>query len=650
MNNAMKIITGNVTYVPSDYVKYGHIVAGYSYLLAQGTAPYLDKIPASLTTMILPKDENGTLMASFVEVYANSTRGPPEMTNVYGFSIAFLPFIWLVLGITTVVLYFLMLCCRGCCGRFKCATAAKKRTKKTTSSSFIAAEKLIERATLQGKTDERALRLRDKAESERVHTSITQQRKRVSGLFMLFVLIQFAFGAGLTYFSRTFFESAVLEYDVSMAAMGGMVDDWTNKNVELKTKSATMYTAWTSASATCDATSRMNAVHDVIDEVNEPLPEITAALQTMDNAMKQGEVFVSQYLGEYRYYSIYGIGGISIISSLLFTMMIIVGPSKKHSLWRWSTMCGECVICIYTLLAVPLLVLTFIMADICMIDAPLDFLSSQIPTSLASPNVTDIFLTCNNPFTYATNALAAGTEKLQEAVLPLLDTPQVSGSTCPDEYWLKWLNQSSVEIYSEPNGLLPSFVGTKPSINCATFGPYVLDIVDNNVCGSTYNAVFMLTASVTICSFITFLCLYFMPILLSHYDYIHKIWDTMDEEVESDSEDELDADELAQKPSKELKLFEENKEDDDVSQISQVTEFDWNELDAEDARVDARDPHHNPNGKPTGLVSKQRHRGMSANTFDDLLEMEADFPTKVKTIEDIVHYEAINDAGVEDDL
>jgi hypothetical protein len=648
----------NSTYYPSEYVAYGHMAAGYSYMLAQFAAPYLDKIPASVTSRILPQDANGTLTATFSELFANNTR-VVQISPMYGFSISLLPLAWLTLGVLVVVCYFLMLCLRGCCGKCRCPATAKKRSKKGISKMALAAEKLIEKAELYGQVDERALRLRDKAESERVHASITQQRKRISGLFMFFVLLQLAIGAGLTYISRTYFEAAFVDYDASLSNMLGMVSGWKARNGIISTDSALMQTAW--EKVVCDATSDVAALLPIIDAINSPLPSLATALTSMEETMTSITSYKSQYLSEYREYGIYAIGGISVISSLLFATMVLVGPSKKHSLWRWSAMCGECVVCIYSILAVPLLLITFVLSDICIGAAPLDILSASIPSGI-SQNVTDLFLTCTNPLSATVAPRASGALALHMALQPLLQSPQVPGSTCPNDQQLIWLNETSVSFYSENTGLLPSFVGSLPSAECPTFGPLIHEGVEGNMCGATYDGIFVLTVSVTLCSFVTFICLYLMPFILSHYDYLLKVWDAMDNESESDSDDEVDADDLlaSVKPLDSTILFGENKEDENnslASGVSKVTEFDWEklDLDAQHEHGQGKDPYFNPNSKPAQIGAAQAQHtsqqpGGATDDIDALLDMEANLQTKIKSVEDVLHYEAINEAGVEDDL
>ena len=82
-----------------------------------------------------------------------------------------------------------------------------------------------------------------------------------------------------------------------------------------------------------------------------------------------------------------------------------------------------------------------------------------------------------------------------------------------------------------------------------------------------------------------------------------------------------------------------------MSKVSKVTEFDWSVLDNMDGgldKINEEDPHYNPNAKPSSTTINTN------NTYNDMdFDLES---VGAKTVEDIVHYEAINDAGYEDEL
>jgi len=629
--------TGNWTYVPSDYVKYGHLLSGYSYLLVQKAAPYLDQLPRSVTWSLNP-EVNGAVTA-FETHYGNSTstRAAPSSTITYGLSISLLPLAWFLMALLSLCCYNQMLCFRGCCGWFKCVVKPGRITKSTTSALAKAATKAIEKAAMQGRVNEKALRMRDKAEADRVHTSIVAQRKRLTGLFVLFVLIQLAAGVGLAYISNSFFEQAYSEFDSSLAGLLEVHKHWTDSGAKIRAYGTAMQNnlQYAVRDSECDATSRMDAISAKLADFNEPLPSLTTALDFLGSPLKSAdEEYLPVYLGEYREYGLYTVAGIAFLSGVSFLLMAWVGPERKHSAWRRAVCCGQCVVFLFAILAVPLLLLTFVIADICIMDSPFKFLGSQVPAGI-STNVTDIFLACNNPFQPIMSQALAGIHGIISPIEALLDAPAVSGSTCPDSRWIQGLNWTAVQESIEIQG----FVGMKPSKTCPTLNPYAEDMVEKNICGDTYNAIFALTAAVAATGFITYILLIIMPRLLSHWDYMLKIWDSeVIQGDDTDSEDELDPDDLVEKPKPPVVLFEENKdEDDNDSAVSKVTEFDWTKL-GDDG--EGKGPYDNPNGKPA-------KRNVDNSQLFDVEEEEGGKP---KTVEDVVHFEAINEAGHEDDL
>jgi hypothetical protein len=496
----------------------------------------------------------------------------------------------------------------------------------------VAAAKAIEKATMQGKVNEKALRMRDKAEADRVHASIVGQRKRLTGAFILFVLTQLAAGVGLAYISNTYFDKAYAEYDVSLTGLTDMHTHWVDTSSAIQVKGTGMHNnlLWAVRDLECDATTRMDAIDAKVTDFEKPLPDLSTALDFIGKPLKTAEeVYLPLYLGEYREYGIYAVAGITFLSIFSFMLMTWVGPERKHGAWRRAMCCGQCVVFLFGILAVPLLLLTFVIADICIMDSPFDFLGKQMPAGM-STNITDIFLTCNNPFQPVMNQALEGIHEIISPAQALLVAPAQAGSTCPDARWIKGLNWTAVQTSIH----IADFVGEKPSKGCPTFNPYAQELVDYTICGNTYNAIFALTVAVALSGVITYSMLIVMPRLLSHWDYMLKIWDSeiLDDD-ETDSEDEMDPDDLVEKPKPPVVLFEENKEEDDnASAVSKVTEFDWTKMEG-DGNLE------NPNAKP--------RRGGSANLYD-IADMEDE--DKPQTIEDLVHYEAINEAGHEDDL
>ena len=627
-------------YSPSEYVHYGQILAGYSYLLAKTAAPYIDKLPGSVTSYISPA-VNGTTK-SVTMLYANDTM-PLQINTAYGFSIAILPLVWLLLGLIYLGCFNTMLCARGCFGWFRCQTKAKKRTKKTTSPMALAAESAIEKAELLGQVDERALRLRDKAEAERVHLSIVHQRKRLTGLFVLFAIIQLVFGVGLAYFSYTNFKTAYLSYDTELNGVNGVVGAWVTSGNLLHETGHDMKNDIDNAYSTCDASTRLNAISSDIYTFNDRLPVLTSVLDTINAPLSTAaNTYLPTYLGEYEMYGLYSIAGISLLSFLLFMLMVFVGPERKKSAWRWSLCCGECTVLLFSLLAVPLVALTFLTANICIESSPLDVLKNQIPAGI-STNVTDLFLSCHNPLQPFMTASQNVVINIHTAVETVLQTPQLSGWTCPGDSWLTSLNATALAL-SGPSGAINTFVGVKPSKDCPTLYPFLQTSINNNFCTSTYNGIFALAASVTLSAFWTCICMYLMPFLLSHWDYMLKIWDIADENAETDSDDELDPEDLLVKPEAEsIALFEERKEEEELSTaMSKITEFDWSKIEGGNDSGSAENTSHDPYFNPNARRSKIRD---SDSDFSGIGEEEKE----PKTIEEVVHFEAINEAGKEDD-
>jgi len=559
----------------------------------------------------------------------------------YGISISLLPLTWLLMTLLSLCCYNQMLCFRGCCGWFRCVVKPGKITKSTTSALALAAAKAIEKATMQGRVSDKALRMRDNAEAARAHNSIVCQRKRLTGLFILFVLCQLAAGVGLAYISNVYFDKAYAGYDASLAGVVDMHKHWVDTSGQIHVYGAAMHDNLEFAvrDSQCDATTRMDAINAKLTTFNEPLPALATALDFLGGPLTSAQdAYLPMYLGAYREYGLYSVAGISFLSAFSFILMAWVGPERKHSAWRSALCCGQCAMFLCAIMAVPLLLLTFFLADICIMDAPFDFLGSQVPAGM-STNVSDIFLTCNNPFQPLMNHALDGIHEIITPIEALLDSPAVSGSTCPDSLWIKSLNWTAVQESIK----IQAFVGTKPSKSCPTFTPYAQEIVDVYVCGDTYNAIFALTAAVALSGLITYILLIIMPRLLSHWDYMLRIWDSEMVEDASDSEDELDPDDLVEKPKPApVVLFEENKEEDDsASAVSKVTEFDWTKVDGEGGEGNAKGPYENPNGKPSG-------RNNAGNSY--IFDADDEGGGKPKTVEELVHFEAINEAGHEDDL
>ena len=639
-------------YTASEYVGYAQLVGDYSYLLAQQAAPYMERLPPDIQSYVNP-GVNGTEPLPFSELYTNSTR-TLMFTTQYGFSIALLPIGLFILSLLTQCVFNSVLCSRMCCRCFRCTVKAKKRTKGTTSKMAIAAEAAIAKAELTGKKDERAMRMRDKAETERVHKSITKQRKRLTFVFIVFALLPLLTGTGLAYIAHTYFEEAYAAYDVTIGGFEDTFGHWAASTVALQTGVDSLYRALPNAKAECDATTALDELDEGILELEDALPALNDAVVALQDLTASADTSLAAYLGETRQFATYGFAGLPLIFFILMMAMIGSGAERKHCMNRSSVCCGQCLFFIYGIVAVPMLLITIALSDLCISDAPMLALSDQIPTGALSSNATDLFLGCTNPFTEAINTATDGVVEMHDHILGVLTEPRVSGTTCPDfasgNYWVIDMNTTVTSIYARPDGILPLFVDG--DINCPTFKASLTDAVDENVCGSTFNAIFALTVSIIACSITTFLCLMILPALFSHYDYLMKIWDEQDlasayQDDDTDSEDDLDPDELLDKPgemdgNKDVTIYEETKEEEDDN-VSKVTEFDWTSLDLEGPQTGAgaQDPHYNPNSMEA--QGRRGHQDFDGFDLESLGET-------VKTVEDTVHYEAINDAGYEDDL
>ena len=674
----------NRTYTASEYVEYGQLVAEYSYLLVQQAAPYIDQLPPNIQSYVNP-GVDGADPELFSELYANSTR-TLEFTTQYGFSIALMPIGLCILGLLTICVLNSVICSRWCCKCSRCEVKAKKRTKGTTTAMATAAEAAIAKAELYGKQDERAMRLRDKAESERVHKSITKQRKRLTGLFAVFALLSLITGTGLAYISHTYFEEAYTSYDATIADFDSTFAGWAASTNALQVEIDSLHRALPNAKVECDATTALSELDGGIEGLEDSLPPLNEAIEGLQSMTMSAVASLGTYLGGTRQYVSYGFGALPLIFFLLCVSMVVSGTERKYCLNRSAMCCGQCIIFLYTLILVPMLFLTIAMSDLCISEAPMLLLEDQlIPAGALSSNATDMFLGCNNPFTEAMDTATHGMVEMHSHILGILDGPRVSGSTCPDfasgNFWVLDMNTTVSNIYEGPYGILPNFVGGDPA--CPTFKASLTGAVDENVCGSTYNAIFALTASILACSFTTLLCLCFLMPLKSHYIYLMKVWD--EEEIgnayaddDTDSEDELDPHELLDKPGEMdstginngnggagAVVYEETKDEED-DDVSKVTEFDWTALDTEPIKTDGDgidDPHYNPNSKDAKTQGRQGQGGSSTQMFagpgrggvrgtqDSLLDYDLEsLGESVKSVEDTVHYEAINDAGYEDDL
>lgn len=678
-------------YTASNYVQYGQLLADYSYLLAQQASPYLDQV--GMVGNIVKPTAIGGNATTFEVLYANSSR-TFEASMDYGLSVALLPVAFTLLGLLTLCVMDWLFCMKLCFTCLRCKVKAKKRSKGDTSPLAKAADEMIKKAEMYGKTDERALRLRDKAESERSHNSIIKQRKRLTGLFVLAILLPLTAGLGLTYIAHTHFEEATTLYSAALSEVAVTVSRWDGKTTELQSTVKDMNTNLPKAQIECDAAA-LDGIAANIEQFNEPLPALRDVITAFQGFITSGEETVATYLVDYRSYAVYALAGISFLSFTLFASMTVVGPERKHCLGTTSMCCGQCVVFLYSLLALPFLLIAIVLSDFC-VTSPMQLVDSQVPAAMKSGNgnATDIFLTCDNPISVHMTDAAVGVKSMHEAIGTVLTAPRVAGVTCPDlpgAYWPLWFNKTSVAIYKEPSGILPTFVLEKGiSSSCPTFQPVLQQLLETNVCGSTYDAIFVMTVSICLCSFTTFLCLLMLPWLNAHYSYMLKVWEEEDDGDETDSDDELDPEELlghgdpnnhgnendkTEGGDSDVGLFggsggEESKEEasidiningneEDNDSVSKVTEFDWTKLDdfGDDHGSGNGDPYHNPNANPSSRGGRRRD-GLNAISEGDealgggiYLEEEGDVELgSVKSVEDVVHYEAINEAGYEDDM
>jgi hypothetical protein len=678
------------SYIPSDYVKYGQFLGDYSYLIAQNTASYLDTLPSSILTMINPLPTNISEARTLSQLYAKSNdvgentnynnknnRMKAKATIQYGISISFIPIIFLLLGILTLFLFDCCLCtryCFQCCNIFLCEVNAKKRTKKDTSPLAIAAEQAIAKAELYGKIDERALRLRDKAENERVINSITKQRKRLTGLFIIFIFIGFIISISFIYLSNINFDNAYKNYDKTIDSIEISTKHWNTNIIGIKKEIINMEKSLKNAKINCWHTT-LPTLDQYIDDLNKPLPNLDSLVLKFQGYISTGDSYNGNYIGvdgtsatSYRSYLIFILIALPFILFFFYIAMVLRHIEYKHNMNRWSMCCGQCTMLLYSIVALPMLTLTIVISDICINDDPMGFLSKQfIPINMQSSNSTQILTSCNNPLTPVIDNAMTGMSKMHIAVDSVL-TGTADGNmvTCYNDPNLVKLNASTSAIY-KPNGYLPTFISptisTATSDKCPTFYTTINETIETNICGHTYNGIFFITCSIVTYSFITFFCLLILPVLKQHYNYMLKIWDASEFlNDDSDSEDELDPNDLLEKPGSgsgdgdNVELYHINEEtklendNDDESKVSKITEFDWSNLESlndenENPKLDTIaeevGPYHNPNGKPK-----------NGNSLEDYLDnVLADVEnSSIKSVEDTIHFEALNQAGYEDDM
>ncbi len=625
-------------------------------MLAQQAAPYMAELPPDIQLMVNPPPSDGSNITSFANLYAND-RGLPTATMQYGFSIALLPIAFFVLGILTLFCFNCYICSRCCFKCSRCEVKASKRTKSDTSPMAIAADTAIQKAELYGKTDEKALRMKDKAESIRVHESITKQRKRITGIFVILALLPFITGIGLTFISNTYFDDAHAQYGVQLSIVDERVTIWKNGNTNLEQSLAQLDYDLGRAQLECDAIA-LDSMQTNMDELTDAIPSLEELVSSLQDLVITSEIdYLATYLGDYRTYSTYTFAAIPFISFILMIFMVISGPNNKHCLNRSAMCCGQCVILLYSIIGLPLLLITIILSDLCISESPPELMMNLVPKEMTSgenANNTAIFLSCTNPLTSVMTLAQDGMKDMHDALEDILQSPAVALQTCPTSHHVSLMNATVVDIYKEPNGILTTYV---PDTECPTFKPLLYDIIESNICSSTYNAIFALTASICAASILTFICIVFLPPLKSHYNYLLKIWEEEEENDDDDDDDDsdldefLDPDDIKDKPGSDSKddvvaLYEETKEEEDaMSKVSKVTEFDWSVLDNMDGgldKINEEDPHYNPNAKPSSTTTNTN------NTYNDMdFDLES---VGAKTVEDIVHYEAINDAGYEDEL
>ena len=124
---------------------------------------------------------------------------------------------------------------------------------------------------------------------------------------------------------------------------------------------------------------------------------------------------------------------------------------------------------------------------------------------------------------------------------------------------------------------------------------------------------------------------------------------------ESDSDDELDKPMFIGGNVGEGGDPEDDYEYDEDGNAKRQTEFNWDSLDdLPSIQEEKEDPYANPNGKPqTPLIAASRRSAVQivASYGQTVLDLDEESLSiiKPKTVEEIVHYEAINAAGYEDE-
>jgi hypothetical protein len=276
----------------------------------------------------------------------------------------------------------------------------------------------------------------------------------------------------------------------------------------------------------------------------------------------------------------------------------------------------------------------------CISSSPLNTLGAQVPEGGAK-NITNYYFTCSgvNPFITYIEIAKSSSVQLYNSTTSLLQV-------CPNNYYLNVIRNSTLSL-SQDNGTLDGMLTAVP---CPTFKGIVTTLVEDNICGSSFDGIFSLALAQLFTSFTLFLSMIVLIVFMAHFQYMRKIHDETEGNYDDDDDDDSD-DEQLEKENEEAdqnvademakdELIMNANEIEEASIISQVTEFDWTKLENVDGQEHKEDPYHNPNGRPSiDAIDEEMFDIESLDSYQTAL-----------SIEDVVHHQAINDAGLEDDL